>query len=78
MGWVDHRVVSLQPSPDPTCWALCPSRKLNLANFSHLSLQDMTDYVAYVAKDPINQRGELRGAQGSGPGAELCWRSQVH
>lgn len=25
-----------------------------------LSLQDMTDYVAYVAKDPINQRGEVQ------------------
>lgn len=26
-----------------------------------LSPQDMTDYVAYVAKDPINQRGEAQG-----------------
>ena len=26
-----------------------------------LSLQDMADYVAYVAKDPINQRGEASG-----------------
>lgn len=32
--------------------------------------QDMTDYVAYVAKDPINQRGEARGGAvwaGAGP-----------
>ena len=26
-----------------------------------LSPQDMADYVAYVAKDPINQRGEASG-----------------
>lgn len=32
-----------------------------------LSLQDMTDYVAYVAKDPINQRGEVPAGTG-GPG----------
>ena len=32
-----------------------------------LSPQDMADYVAYVAKDPINQRGE---ASGGGDGRE--------
>lgn len=29
----------------------------------------MTDYVAYVAKDPINQRGELDCGGSSGPWA---------
>lgn len=33
----------------------------------------MTDYVAYVAKDPINQRGELSGAQEPGSGAGMYW-----
>lgn len=34
-------------------------RQVQLAPLTHaLSPQDMTDYVAYVAKDPINQRGE--------------------
>lgn len=47
---------------DPTCWALCPSEELNPVDFFRLSPQDMTDYVAYVAKDPINQRGELSGS----------------
>lgn len=45
-----------------------------------LSPQDMTDYVAYVAKDPINQRGEAavgsRGPRGLGlgswPGSCCC------
>lgn len=35
-----------------------------------LSPQDMADYVAYVAKDPINQRGEASGG-GWGRGLDL-------
>lgn len=77
--WVGGPLCPLSPQPSltPAGPPAPHAGELNLASLCHLSLQDMTDYVAYVAKDPINQRGEPRGAQGPGPGAGLCWRSQA-
>lgn len=43
-----------------------------------LSTQDMTDYVAYVAKDPINQRGEVPVGAGGGPCGQRCLLAEAH
>lgn len=41
---------------------------LALANWSpDPSSQDTAEYVAYVAKDPVNQRGEACGQHWVGP-----------
>lgn len=38
--------------------ALLPTQQQDMGADVPLCLQDTTDYVAYVAKDPINQRGD--------------------
>lgn len=38
--------------------ALRPTQQQDVGADVPLCLQDTTDYVAYVAKDPINQRGD--------------------
>ena len=53
-------VACLSGGGQPGIWASGP-RQVQLApSTCPLSPQDMTDYVAYVAKDPINQRGEAQ------------------
>lgn len=60
------------PSPEESPAPLDPGGGL-LAGLTpapcSLSFQDMTDYVAYVAKDPINQRGEVPVGAAGGPRA---------
>lgn len=46
--------------------------------WASLSPQDMADYVAYVAKDPINQRGEARWVQAGPCGLERVSQSRLH